>query len=150
MFRNPERMTIASGVATLQEMARALAQGIAGGKIPQPQRTITMLWLNEISGSRQWLQAHADQKAGVRYMFSMVMTGEDIKKTGGSFLIERWPDPGAVRERAWDLHTEWRKSDVRAETLKGDLINDLHTAICEHVAKRSHWIVRSNPYEGGS
>ena len=22
------------------------------------------------------------------------MTGEDVKKTGGSFLIERWPDPG--------------------------------------------------------
>ena len=32
----------------------------------------------------------------VRYMFSMDMTGEDVTKTGGSFLIERWPDPGAV------------------------------------------------------
>ena len=140
----------ASGVATLQEMARALANAIASGKMPRPERTITMLWLNEISGSRQWLQEHADQKPGVRYMFSMDMTGEDVTKTGGSFLIERWPDPAAVWESAWDPHSEWGKGNVKQDTLKGDLINDLHLAICEHVAGKSKWIVRSNPYEGGS
>ncbi len=109
-----------------------------------------MLWLNEISGSRQWLQTHAAEKPGVRYMFSMDMTGEDVTKTGGSFLIERWPDPGAVWDRAFDPHTQWGKSDVKAETLRGDLINDLHLAICEYVASKTNWIVRSNPYEGGS
>ena len=51
----------ASGVATLTEMARALSIGIRDGAIPAPQRTLTFLWLNEISGSRQWLQAHPDQ-----------------------------------------------------------------------------------------
>jgi hypothetical protein len=83
-------------------------------------------------------------------MFSMDMTGEDVTKTGGSFLIERWPDPAAVSESAWDPHTEWGKGNVKQDTLKGDLINDLHLAICEHVAGKSKWIVRSNPYEGGS
>jgi len=140
----------ASGVATLQEMARALANAIASGKIARPERTITMLWLNEISGSRQWLQQHADQKQGVRYMFSMDMTGEDVTKTGGSFLVERWPDPGAVWESAWDPHSEWGKGNVKKETLAGDLINDLHLAICERVAGKAKWIVHSNPYEGGS
>ena len=140
----------ASGVATLTELARALLDGIQHGRIPPPDRTITMLWLEEISGSRQWLKDHADQAKGVRYMFSMDMTGEDVRKTGGSFLIERWPDPGAIWERPWDPHSEWGRGAVKAEQLKGDLINDLHRAICERVAAKTGWIVKTNPYEGGS
>jgi hypothetical protein len=140
----------ASGVATLTELARALKQGIQAGKIPPPDRTITFLWLEEIAGSRRWLQDHAADAKQVRYMFSMDMTGEDVKKTGGSFLIERWPDPGAVWDRAWDPHSEWGRGDVRAEQLKGDLINDFHLAICQRVAAKSDWVVKTNPYEGGS
>ena len=34
--------------------------------------------------------------------------------------------------------------------MKGDLINDVHLAICQRVARRSNWIVNTNPYEGGS
>jgi len=83
-------------------------------------------------------------------MFSMDMTGEDVRKTGGSFLIERWPDPGAVWERPWDPHSEWGRSEVRADTLVGDLINDVHLAICQRVATRTGWVVKTNPYEGGS
>jgi aminopeptidase YwaD len=140
----------ASGVATLIELARALARNIRMHRIAQPDRTITMMLVEEITGSQQWLKAHQDLAAGVRYMFSMDMTGENVAKTGGSFLIERWPDPGAVWERPWDPHSEWGGGGVRANTLKGDLINDLHLAVCERVAARSHWVVRSNPYEGGS
>ena len=140
----------ASGVATLAEMARAMRTGIRAGTIPQPDRTITFLWLEEISGSRQWLKDHAEAAKNVRYMFSMDMTGEDTRKTGGTFLIERWPDPGAVWDRPWDPHTEWGRGDVKAESLRGDLLNDLHLAICGRVAARTGWVVRTNPYEGGS
>jgi hypothetical protein len=140
----------ASGVATLQELAYALTQAIENKQIPAPARTITFLWLNEISGSRAWLQRHASQVPGVKYMFSMDMTGEDISKTGGSFLVERWPDPGAIWSRAWDPNSEWGRGNVRKESLKGDLINDLHLAVCERVATRSNWVVKTNPYEGGS
>jgi cyclophilin family peptidyl-prolyl cis-trans isomerase/HEAT repeat protein len=139
-----------SGVATLAEVARALAQGMAQGKIAPPGRTLTLLWLDEIVGSRQWLTDHPDQAKNVRYMFSMDMTGEDVRKTGGSFLIERYPDPGAVWDRAWDPHTEWGRGEVRAETLKGDLLNDLHLAVCLRVARKDGWVVNTNPYEGGS
>src|SRR5690606_18760301 len=79
----------ASGVATLQELAWSLTQAVNAGTIPRPARTITFLWLNEISGSRAWLQRNADKVPGVKYMFSMDMTGEDVAKTGGSFLVER-------------------------------------------------------------
>ena len=146
----------ASGTATNMELSRALVMGVLSKKIPQPARTLTFLWVNEISGSRRWLTEHPDQKSGVKYIFSMDMTGEDITKTGGVFLIERWPDPGAVWQRPWDPHTEWGASRVSADTLKGDLINDFHMAMCERVAAKSlssvkrAWDVRSNPYEGGS
>jgi hypothetical protein len=140
----------ASGVATLMELARSLGMGVASGRIPAPARTITFLWLNEISGSRAWIARHPDLMPGVRYMFSMDMTGEDIAKTGGSFLVERWPDPGAVWARPWDPHSEWGAGNVRADTLRGDLINDLHLAVCELVAKKTSWVVKTNPYEGGS
>lgn len=146
----------ASGAATNMELARALVTSVLSARIPAPARTITFLWVNEITGSRRWLAEHADQKAGVRYMFSMDMTGEDITQTGGHFLVERFPDPGAVWQRPWDPHTEWGAGRVNASTLKGDLINDLHMAICERVAAKSlasvkrPWDVRSNPYEGGS
>ena len=137
-------------MATLAEMVVALANGIKQGRIPAPGRTLTFLFLTEISGSRQWLRSHPADAKNVKYMFSMDMTGEDVTKTGGSFLVERWPDPGAVWESAWDPHSEWGKGNVKQETLAGDLINDLHLAICERVAGKTKWIVRSNPYEGGS
>jgi aminopeptidase YwaD len=140
----------ASGVATLTELARAMRFGIRAGTIPQPDRTITFLWLEEISGSQQWLKDHADEAKGVRYMFSMDMTGEDVRKTGGSFLIERWPDPGAVWDRPWDPHSEWGRGNVHADQLKGDLINDLHWAVAARVGRRTSWVVKTNPYEGGS
>ena len=146
----------ASGTATNMELARALVMGVKAKQIPAPARTLTFLWVNEISGSRRWLSEHPEAVKGVKYMFSMDMTGEDITKTGGVFLVERWPDPGAVWQRAWDPHTEWGASRIDPKTLKGDLLNDLHLAICERVAKKSEaaakrpWDVRSNPYEGGS
>ena len=40
--------------------------------------------VEEIARQPAWLTEHADQKAGVGYMFSMDMTGEDITKTGGT------------------------------------------------------------------
>ena len=140
----------ASGSATLAEMAVALHTAIVRGELPRPARTITFLWIDEISGSRQWLKDHPEQAKQVMWMFSLDMTGEDVSKTGGSFLVERWPDPGAVYDRAWDPHSEWGRSEVDPKTLKGDIINDLHLAIARRVGSRTGWIVRSNPYEGGS
>ena len=140
----------ASGVATGAEMAVALAKAIAAGRIPPPERTITFLFITEISGSRQWLESHAAAAKQVKYMFSMDMTGEDVAKTGGTFLIERSPDPGAVWDRPFDPHTEWGRGNVSAASLKGDLINDAHLAVCQRVARKSGWTVKTNPYEGGS
>jgi hypothetical protein len=140
----------ASGSATLAEMAVALRRAVADGSLPAPARTITFLFLDEIAGSRQWLKDFPAQAKQVKWMFSLDMTGEDVSKTGGTFLVERSPDPGALYDRAWDPHSEWGKSKFDPALMKGDIINDLHLAICGRVGARTGWVVRSNPYEGGS
>jgi hypothetical protein len=108
------------------------------------------MWLDEIRGSRQWLTSRTEEAAGVRYMFSMDMTGEDVSKTGGTFLIEKQADPSAVWPRPSDPHSEWGAGQVKAETLKGSLLNDVHIAIAQRRARDAKWTVRTNPYEGGS
>ena len=83
-------------------------------------------------------------------MFSLDMTGEDTAKTGGTFLIEKQADPSAVWTRPSDPHSEWGASAVKAESLKGSLLNDVHLAVSLRRAKDTKWVVRTNPYEGGS
>jgi aminopeptidase YwaD len=139
-----------SGCATLYVIATALAEASRNRAFGRPGRTVTLMWVDEVRGSKQWLSSHADQAKGVQYMFSLDMTGEDTAKTGGTFLIEKQPDPSAVWTRPSDPHTAWGASEVKAETLKGSLLNDVHYAICLRRAKDTKWVVRTNPYEGGS
>lgn len=78
------------------------------------------------------------------------MTGEDAARTGGTFLIEKQPDPSAVWPRPSDPHSAWSAGEVKASELEGSLLNDVHLAICRRRAKDANWIVKTNPYEGGS
>jgi Zn-dependent M28 family amino/carboxypeptidase len=136
----------ASGCATLVELARAIVQSIRDQKASAPGRTLTFIWGDEIRASRQWMQDHPAEAKQVRYMFSLDMTGENSKLTGGPFLIEKAPDPTAVWPRPSDPHTEWGSSPMKADAIKGTLLNDLFLAVCQ----RSAWKVQTNPYEGGS
>jgi hypothetical protein len=140
----------ASGCATQVELARVIVAGVRDGRLPQPERTLTFLWVDEIRGSRQWLTDHPVEAKQVRYMFSLDMTGEDTTKTGGTFLIEKMPDPTAVWSRPSDPHTEWGGGSVKAASLKGSFLNDLFLAACQRRARQTGWVVRTNPYEGGS
>ena len=140
----------ATGCATQYALAVALASAIREGALPQPDRTLTFLWVDEIRGSRQWLTSRPADARGTQYAFALDMTGEDTSRTGGTFLIERQADPAAVWTRPSDPHSEWGASPVKAESLKGSLLNDLHLAVCRRRSAETGWIVRSNPYEGGS
>jgi hypothetical protein len=140
----------ASGCGTLLGVARALLEAIQAGALPPPERTLTFLWVDEVRGSRHWITSRPAEARGVQYMFALDMDGEDTAKTGGTFLIEKQPDPSAVWTRPSDPHTEWGGGDASAESLKGSLLNDLHLAICRRRARDTGWIVRTNPYEGGS
>ncbi|HEX5473221.1 MAG TPA: M28 family peptidase [Vicinamibacterales bacterium] len=139
-----------SGCGTLYALAVALKRAIAAHALPPPGRTLTFMWADEVRGSEHWLKAHPDEARETQYMMALDMTGEDTSKTGGTFLIEKQPDPTAVWPRPSDPHTAWGASRVSAESLKGSLLNDLHLAICLRRAKDTGWVVRTNPYEGGS
>lgn len=139
-----------SGCGTLLAMAVALHKAIASGHLAPPGRTVTFIWADETAGSMNWLKTHPDQARATQYMFALDMTGEDTSKTGGTFLIEKQPDPAAVWPDPSEPHTPWGASEVKADALKGSLLNDVHLAICRRRARDTGWIVKTNPYEGGS
>ena len=139
-----------SGCGTLLALALTLQRSIVAQALPPPGRTLTFIWADENRGSHAWLAAHPEQARGVQYMFSLDMTGEDTAKTGGSFLIEKQADPSAVWPRPSDPHTAWGAGEVKASELKGSLLNDLHLAVCRRRARDTGWVVKTNPYEGGS
>ncbi len=140
----------ASGCATLYGLARMLLEAVRTGALAQPDRTLTFMWVDEIRGSAQWIRSHPADARGVQYMFAMDMTGEDTSKTGGTFLIEKQADPSAVWARPSDPHSEWGGSQGDAGALRGSLLNDVHLAVCLRRARDTQWVVRTNPYEGGS
>ena len=140
----------ASGCGTLLAAVLAMHDGIRRGSLPAPARTLTFLWVDEIAGSRQWLKDHAGQVNGVVAMLSLDMTGQDTSKTGGTFLIEKEPDPSALWARPSDPHSEWGAGKVDPAMVRGSFLNDLHLAVALRRARDTNWVVRTNPYEGGS
>jgi aminopeptidase YwaD len=140
----------ASGCGTLLAAALAIQDGIRRGVMPAPSRTLTFLWVDEIRGSEAWLKADAARAGNVLAMLSLDMTGEDTARTGGTFLIEKQPDPSAIWPRPSDPHSEWGAGKVDPATVRGSFLNDLHLAVALRRARDTNWVVRTNPYEGGS
>jgi hypothetical protein len=140
----------ASGSGTLLAIALALQRAIDDRALAAPRRGITLLWLDEIRGSEQWLKQDASRASRVAAMMSLDMTGQDTTRTGGTFLIEKMPDPSAIYLRPSDPHSEWGAGKVDPAWVRGHLLNDLHLAVALRRARDTGWIVRTNPYEGGS
>jgi hypothetical protein len=78
------------------------------------------------------------------------MVGEDTKKTGGTFLIEKMPDPSAVWTRGDEKHSEWGGSPLTKDKIVPHYFNDFLLARCLDQAATTGWIVKTNPFEGGS
>jgi len=139
----------ASGVGALAEIARVLAAELRAGRF-NPARTITMIWGDEINSTRRYLEEDSARTNGVHWGLSLDMVGEDTRKTGGTFLIEKMPDPSAVWTRGDDHHTEWGGSPLRTDQLTPHYFNDFVLNRCLDQAEGTNWIVGTNPFEGGS
>jgi aminopeptidase YwaD len=139
----------ASGVGALSEMARVVAR-LVQRKDVDPRRTITMIFGNEISQTRNYLAADSARARNVLWGLSLDMVGEDTRKTGGTFLIEKMPDPSAVWTRGDDKHTEWGGRPLTKEQVRPHYFNDFLLARCLDQAAVTGWVVRTNPFEGGS
>lgn len=138
----------ASGVGAQVEMARVAASLVASGRL-SPRRSITFIWGNEIASTRRFLADRA-RAATVRWGVSLDMVGEDTEKTGGTFLIEKMPDPSAVWTRGDDRHTDWGGEALRVDQLTPHFFNDFVLRRCLDQAAVTGWVVRTNPFEGGS
>jgi aminopeptidase YwaD len=138
----------ASGVGTLAEAARLAARMAREGA--GPKRTLTFVWGNEIGAIERYLKEDAARAAGIRWGLSLDMVGEDTEKTGGTFLIEKMPDPSAVWTRGDDRHTEWGGEALPESALRPHYYNDFVLNRCLDQAAATGWTVRTNPFEGGS
>lgn len=139
----------ASGVGTLAEMARVAIQLHQQAKI-HPQRTLTFLWGDEIRSTRRYIQQDSSRAKGIKWGVSLDMVGEDTEKTGGTFLIEKMPDPSAIWTRGEDKHSEWGATKVGKDDLNPHYFNDFIEYVCRTHAKRFPWTINTNPFEGGS
>ena len=139
----------ASGVGALAEMARVAADLVTSGS-QSPDRTITFLWGDEIRSTQRFIEEDSIRARGIKWGMSLDMVGEDASKTGGTFLIEKMPDPSAVWTRGDDHHTEWGGSPIGMDQVRPHFYNDfvLHRALEQ--AASTGWVVKTNPFEGGS
>ncbi len=139
----------ASGVGALAEIARVLAVLSKHGAV-QPKRTITMLFGHETVQTHNFLADDSIRTRGVHWGLSLDMVGEDTRKTGGTFLIEKMPDPSAVWTRGEERHSEWGGSPITKDQIVPHYFNDFLLARCLDQAATTGWVVRTNPFEGGS
>ena len=139
----------ASGVGAQVEMARVAAELVKTGMV-DPKRSITFLWGLEIRSTDRYLSQDSVRATGIRWGLSLDMVGEDTKKTGGTFLIEKIPDPSAIWTRGEDKHTEWGGRPIGKSDLLPHYFNDFVLQRCLEQAATNGWVVKTNPFEGGS
>jgi aminopeptidase YwaD len=139
----------ASGVGTLAEMARTTALLVQKKKVV-PLRSLTFLWGDEIVSTRRYIVDDSVRAKGIKWGLSLDMVGEDIQKTGGTFLIEKMPDPSAIWTRGNEKHSEWGGGALNESEMFPHYFNDLLLNRCLFEAAKTGWVVRTNPFEGGS
>lgn len=139
----------ATGVGTLAEMARVTAELIQNKQL-HLNRTITFLWGDEIVSTNRYIVDDEARAKGIKWGLSLDMVGEDVSKTGGTFLIEKMPDPSAIWTRGEEKHSEWGGEALTESQMFPHYFNDLLLNRCLQQAKTTGWIVKTNPFEGGS
>lgn len=139
----------ATGVGALAEVARVAASMVRAGK-SNPRRTMTFLWGNEIASTNRYIQEDSLRRKDIKWGLSMDMVGENTALTGGTFLIEKMPDPSAVWVRGEDQHSEWGGRPLKEDAIWAYWLNDFTRQRCLDQARSSGWVVKANPFEGGS
>ena len=139
----------ATGVGVALEMATLTAELIKSN-IFVPNRTLTFLWGDEIISTNRYVKEDTIRAKDIKWGISLDMVGEDTKKTGGTFLIEKMPDPSAIWTRGNDKHTEWGGEVMKLEEMTPHYLNDFLIDKFREQGKRTNWVVNTNPFEGGS
>ncbi|NVK53546.1 MAG: M28 family peptidase [Flavobacteriaceae bacterium] len=139
----------ASGVGVALEMASVTAKLVKSKKIV-PKRSLTFLWGDEIISTRRYVQEDSIRAKDIVWGISLDMVGENTAITGGSFLIEKMPDPSAIWTRGNDKHTEWGGRKLAEKDMKPHYLNDFVIDQFKAQGKLANWKINTNPFEGGS
>ena len=139
----------ASGAGLALEMATLTAKLIKS-KTLSLNRTLTFLWGDEIISTKRFIEDDTVRAKGIKWGISLDMVGENTDKTGGTFLIEKMPDPSAIWTRGNDKHTDWGGRPLTLEQMKPHYLNDFLIEKFNYQGKTTNWVVSTNPYEGGS
>lgn len=139
----------ATGVGVQLEMAVITADLLKKNKI-NLARTLTFLWGDEIISTHRYIQEDKQRAEHIKWGISLDMVGENTSITGGSFLIEKMPDPSAIWTRGKDHHTEWGGEVLTLGQMKPHYLNDFILHNFKKQGNYANWEVNSNPFEGGS
>lgn len=148
--QEPGAVDNASGVGGIAELACAIASALDRdlAPMPRPSRSVVFVFGDEMEQSRLWL---AENRRTTIAAISADMIGADRELTGARALLERGPDPGAVRLLPPDEHTAWGSSRVEFDELEPHGWNVVARMAMADVAQHSGgWSSAEHPYEGGS
>ena len=138
----------ASGAAGQLENALTLARVLERGGLERPARSIAFIWGMEIEEASLWL---ANQNRKAVAAVTAVMIGESRAETGAVPLLERYPDPGAIKTIAPVQHPLWGSREIEPEWLVPNGLSIIARCamvdVAEHVGT---WETFENPYEGGT
>jgi len=81
-----------SGCALTLEVGRAYLKLIAEGKLPRPKRTINFQWVQEISGTNAWFNAHPDKQKVIIGDLNFDMEGLRLTQSRAYWILHRTPD----------------------------------------------------------
>ncbi len=81
-----------SGCALTLEIGRAYIKLIAEGKLPRPKRTINFQWVQEISGTNAWFNAHPDKQKVIIGDLNFDMEGIRLTQSRSYWVLQRTPD----------------------------------------------------------
>src|SRR5215471_13448355 len=81
-----------SGCALTLEIGRAYLKLIQEGKLPRPKRTINFQWVQEISGTNAWFNAHPDKQKVIIGDLNFDMEGIRLSQSRSYWVLQRTPD----------------------------------------------------------
>src|SRR5262245_15045577 len=81
-----------SGCALTLEIGRAYIKLINEGKLPRPKRTINFQWVQEISGTNAWFNAHPEKQKIIIGDLNFDMEGIRIGASRSFWILQRTPD----------------------------------------------------------
>jgi aminopeptidase YwaD len=104
-----------SGVVVELEILRTLHRLIASGELPRPRRTLHFLWINEISGTYEFIKQHPALAGQWSININMDMVGEALRKNNSLFTMSECPGhlPSYLDALADSfLNYVWRTNDI--------------------------------------